>query len=60
MPDLKPANDSTASSRESPSAFQLAPKMQMSLMVYSKKDGIPQLTCPTFLPDAIYLCFRQP
>jgi hypothetical protein len=29
MPDLKPANDSTAS-RETPSAFRPAPKMQIS------------------------------
>ena len=94
MPDLKPANDSTAP-RESPSAFWPAPKMQMGRL------GPPETACPTwsqqmtaqccgkvhlhfgqpakcrwvvwypartpahhcpspaFLPDAIYLRFRQ-
>ena len=43
MPDLKPANDSTAS-RETPSAFRPAPKMQMSRLAYSKEDASPSLS----------------
>ena len=43
MPDLMPANDSTAS-RESPSAFWPAPKMQMSRLVSSNKDASPSLS----------------
>ena len=42
MPGLKPANDNTAS-RETPSAFWPSPKMQMSRLVYRKKDASPKL-----------------
>ena len=42
MPGLKPANDNTAS-RETPSAFWPAPKMQMSRLVYRKKEASPKL-----------------
>ena len=43
MPDLKPANDSTAL-WESPSAFWPARKMQMSRLVSSSKDTSPSLS----------------
>ena len=42
MPGLKPANDNTAP-WETPSAFWPAPKMQMSRLVYRKKDASPKL-----------------
>ena len=47
MPGLKPANDNTAS-RETPSAFWPAPKMQMSRLVYRKKDASPKLALASF------------
>ena len=47
MPGLKPVNDNTAP-RETPSAFWPAPKMQMSRLVYRKKDASPKLALASF------------
>ena len=55
MPDLKPANDSTAP-RETPSAIWPAPKMQMSRLVYSNKDA--KLHLRSVLPLALLSAFR--
>ena len=45
------------SSRETPSAFWPAPKMQMSRLISIKRDSSPHLFLATFLPGRLHLHF---